>query len=72
MINDTAVFDAMCLNADSGEKGWVGHMGTREAIKRDGLEIDAASLAYCPHEWINNEGYVDLDLVRKHPLLVAL
>ena len=51
---------------------WVGQMGTREAIRRDGLEIDPASLAYCPHEWINDEGYVDIDLVRKFPSLVAL
>lgn len=72
MTNDTAVFDAIRLDADSGEKNCVGHVGTREAIKRDGLEIDASSLAYCPHEGINNEDYVDTDLVRKYPSLVAL
>ncbi|MCG2633183.1 hypothetical protein L6654_42470 [Bradyrhizobium sp. WYCCWR 13023] len=72
MRNDTAVFDAIRLDADHGEKNWVGQMGTREAIARDRLEIDPASLAYCPHEWINHEGYVDIELVRKYPLLVAL
>jgi len=47
-------------------------LGTRKAITRDGFEIDAASIAFCPHEWINNSGYVDLELVRKHPLILAV
>ncbi len=72
MTNDTAVFDALRLNANSGEKDWVGRTGTREAIRRDGLAIDAASLAFCPHEWINEAGYVDLELVRRFPLMLAL
>lgn len=71
MTNDTAVFDAIHLDAKSGEKEWDGRLGTREAIMRDGLAIDRASLAYCPHEWINSAGYVDLDLVRKFPLPLA-
>lgn len=71
MTNDTAVFDAMRRDPDNGERVWAG-LGTREAIRRDGLEIDAASLAFCPHEWINSIGYVDLELVRKFPLFLAL
>lgn len=47
-------------------------MGTRDAIRRDSLEIDPASLAFCPHEWINGTGYVDIELVRKFPLMLAL
>ncbi|TYL96613.1 hypothetical protein FXB40_11230 [Bradyrhizobium rifense] len=72
MTNDTAVFDAMRPDRERAEREWAGQMGTRNAIKRDGLEIDAASLAFCPHEWINSDGDVDLELVRKFPLMLAL
>lgn len=72
MKNDTAVYDALRVDPTSGGKEWAGRMGTREAIRRDSLEIDAASLAFCPHEWINSAGYVDLELVRKFPLMLAL
>jgi hypothetical protein len=46
-------------------------MGTRDAIRRDGLEIDTASVTFCPLEWINSAGYVDIELVRKFPLMLA-
>ncbi|WP_375310664.1 hypothetical protein WHZ77_26525 [Bradyrhizobium sp. A5] len=72
MTNDTAVYDALRVDPTSGDKEGAGRMGTRDAIRRDGLEIDAASLAFCPHEWINSTGYVDLELVRKFPLMLAL
>jgi hypothetical protein len=44
LTNDTAVFDAMRPDPKNGEREWAGRMGTRDAIRRDGLEIDAASL----------------------------
>ena len=72
VTNDTPVFNAMLLDPDSGEKHWDGKLGTREAIKRDGMQVDAASLSYCPHEWINGAGYVDLNLVRRFPRMLAL
>lgn len=55
----------------NGEREWAGRMGTRDAIRRDGLEIDTASVAFCPLEWINSAGYVDIELVRKFPLMLA-
>jgi hypothetical protein len=67
MMNDTAVFDAMRFDAEAGEDIWTGLMGTREAIQRDGLTIDQGSMSYCPHEWLNSSGYIELELVRKHP-----
>ncbi|MCK1297438.1 hypothetical protein IVB33_15285 [Bradyrhizobium sp. 24] len=69
--NDTAVFDAMRPDPN-GRRQWAGRLGTGEAIKRDGLELDPGSLVYCPHEWINAAGYVDLELVRKYPLMFAV
>lgn len=71
MTNDTAVFDTMRIDPTTGEREWTGRMGTRAAITRDGLEIDLASLCYCPHQWLNSSGYVDLELVRKFPYLRA-
>jgi hypothetical protein len=67
MTNDTAVFDAMRFDIKSGTDVWTRSTGTREAISRDGLRSDPMSLNYCPHEWINDRGYVDLDLAYLHP-----
>ena len=65
MMNDTAVFDAMSVDVFTGETDWTRQTGIPEAIH--GYVIDPLSLRYCPHEWINSRGYVDPDLVRKHP-----
>jgi hypothetical protein len=62
MKNDTAVFAAMCVDAQTGESVWTGFTGTLEAIRRDGYTIDPISLNFCPYEWIDRRGYVDLDL----------
>jgi hypothetical protein len=67
MKNDVAVYDALRFDSDAGETVWTGRMGTRDAILRDGFTIDPASLSYCPHEWLDDRGYVDLELARKHP-----
>lgn len=72
MTNDTPVYEALRVDPTNGGKEWAGRMGTRDAIRRDSLEIDPASLAFCPHEWINGTGYVDIELVRKFPLMLAL
>ena len=66
MRNDVAVYDALRFDSDA-ERSWTGRLGTREAIQRDKLTFDPASVSYCPHEWLDERGYVDLDLVRKHP-----
>ena len=67
MTNDKEVFDAMRIDTLTGQREWTGRAGTREAIRRDGLVIDPISQLYCPHEWVDGSGYVDLDLARKHP-----
>jgi hypothetical protein len=72
MKNDTPVFDAMRFDADAGKNVWTGFMGTREAIQRDGYAIDQDSMSYCPHEWLNSRGYIELELVRKHPHHLAI
>lgn len=72
MMNDTPVFDAVRIDSVTGEKSWTGQVGTRRAISRDGLAIDPKSLTYCPHQWIDDRGYVDLALARRHPIPVAV
>ena len=67
MTNDVAVYDAICPDPANGEDAWIDRMGTREAIVRNGLTIDPHSLAFCPHEWIDESGYVNLKLVQQSP-----
>jgi hypothetical protein len=63
--NDTAVFYAMRVEGSPVKMEL--RKGTREAIERDGFAVDPSSLAYCPHQWIDGRGYVDLELAQKHP-----
>ena len=72
MTNDTAVYDAFGVDPTDGNKQLLGRMGTRRAIMRDGLTIDPASLAYCPNEWLDERGYVDIERVREFPLTFML
>jgi hypothetical protein len=67
MKNDVAVYDALRFGSDAGESIGTGCMGTRAAILRDGLTFDPASVSYCPREWLDERGYLDLELARKHP-----
>jgi hypothetical protein len=67
MKNDTAVFAAMRFDPQTGQSVWVGLTGTRQAIRRDGYCIDPMSLNFCPHEWIDSRGYLDLEFVRDAP-----
>lgn len=72
MANDTAVYDTVRIDPINGVADWAGRIGTRRAIVRDGLAIDPAWRAYCPHEWLNENGCVDLERVRNFPLMLAL
>jgi hypothetical protein len=67
MTNDTEIFDAMRVDVFTGQTGWTKRAGTRDAIHRDGFVLDPLSQRGCPHEWIDNRGYVDFELVRRHP-----
>ncbi len=72
MKNDTAIFAAMRFDAEAGGNVWTGLRGTREALLRDGYSIDPISMDFCPHEWIDSNGYVDLDVTRTTPLAEIL
>ena len=59
ITNDTEVFDAMRFDAVTGDMVWTGRVGTREAIRREKLAIDPGSWNFCPHEWLDERGFVD-------------
>jgi hypothetical protein len=67
MENDTEVFYAIRVDPRTGEHIRTERTGTREAIHRDGCVIDPMSQGFCPHEWIDSQGYVDLELSMLHP-----
>ena len=65
--NDTEVFDAMRFDVVSGDMVWTGQMGTHDAIRQEKLAIDPGSWSFCPHQWLDERGFVDRELSRKHP-----
>jgi hypothetical protein len=67
ITNDTEIFDAMRFDAVSGDMVWTGRVGTREAIRRAKLAIDPGSWNFCPHQWLDDRGFVDRELSRKYP-----
>jgi hypothetical protein len=66
--NDTRVFYAMHVDKSTWQPEPTMLTGTPDAIHRDGMVIDPNhnSELYCPHQWIDDRGYVDLELSRKH------
>jgi hypothetical protein len=62
-----SLFYANRFDIRAGESVWTGRTGTREAVHRDGFLIAPSSLRYCPHQWIDDRGYVDRELARKYP-----
>jgi hypothetical protein len=69
MANDAEVFNGKRFDFSTGDYVSIGDpkMGTREAIQSDGLVVDLMSQVFCPHEWLDEHGYVDLALAAKHP-----
>lgn len=58
ITNDTEVFDAMRFDVVSGDMVWTGRVGTREAIRREKLAVDQFSWKSCPHQWLDERGFV--------------
>ena len=66
MLNFIEVFDVMEVNP-SREAIWTGLTGTRAALERDGFTIRPKAGAYCPTDWLDERGYLDAELARRHP-----
>ena len=67
MLNFIEVFDVMEVDPDSGKAVWTGVTGTRTALRRDGFTVDPKIATYCPTDWLDERGYLDAELARKHP-----
>ncbi|MDF0493700.1 hypothetical protein [Bradyrhizobium yuanmingense] len=67
MLNFIEVFDVMEVSPSSGEAIWTGRTGTRTALQRDGFMIDPKASALCPTDWLDERGYLDVELARRHP-----
>ncbi|WP_244646273.1 hypothetical protein [Bradyrhizobium campsiandrae] len=67
MLNFIEVFDVMNVDPDSGEAVPTGVTGTRAALERDGFAFDPGVATYCPTEWLDERGYLDAGLARRHP-----
>ncbi len=67
MLNFIEVFDVMHLEPATGASVWTGLTGTRTALERDGHLIEPKAMAYCPADWIDERGYLDAELARRHP-----
>ncbi|WP_439409134.1 hypothetical protein ACNJX9_13070 [Bradyrhizobium sp. DASA03076] len=67
MLNFIEVFDVMEVDPDSGKAVWTGVTGTLTALKRDGFAMDPKAATYCPTDWLDERGYLDAALARRHP-----
>ncbi|WP_245502450.1 hypothetical protein [Bradyrhizobium betae] len=66
MLNFTKVYDVMEVDPDTGKAVWTGITGTRAALQRDRFTIDPKVATYCPTDWVDERGYLDAELARKH------
>ena len=67
MLNFIEVFDVMDADPATGRSVWSGLTGTQAALERDGHMGDPKAMAYCPIEWLDEHGYLDAELARRHP-----
>jgi hypothetical protein len=67
MLNMIEVFDVQQVDPATGQAVWTGLTGTQTALKRDGFTLQPKAMAYCPREWLDERGYLDAELARKHP-----
>lgn len=67
MLNFTEVFDALRVDPTTGHAVRTGLTGTRTALERDGFMIDPKAMSYCPSDWLDERGYLDAELARRHP-----
>lgn len=66
--NDTEVFYAVRVDPRTREQDRTDpRMGTREAIHKRGLQADPVSRSFCPHQWLDADGFVNQELARLHP-----
>jgi hypothetical protein len=66
--NDTEVFYEVRVEPLTGEHIYTDRTGTRAAIRKSGRKLDPMSQWFCPHEWLDADGFVSQELANQYPL----
>jgi hypothetical protein len=65
--NDTEVFYEVRVEPLTGEHAYTDRTGTREAIRKSGRQLDPMSKGFCPHQWLDADGFISQELVQQYP-----
>src|ERR1700740_2990962 len=66
--NDTAVFYEVRFEPLTGECIYTDRRVTHEAIRKSGRKLDPMSQYFCPHQWLDADGFVSQELANQYPL----
>ena len=65
--NDTEVFYEVRVEPLTGEHIYTNRTGTRGAIHKSGRQLDPMSQVWCPHQWLDADGFVRQELAQQFP-----
>jgi hypothetical protein len=65
--NDTEVFYEVRVEPLTGEHIYTDRTGTRAAIHKSGRKLDPMSRYFCPHQWLDADGFVSQELADQYP-----
>jgi hypothetical protein len=66
--NDTEVFYEVRLDPLTGEQIYTDRTGSRQAIRKSGRKTDPMSRNFCPHQWLDEDGFMNQELANQYPL----
>ena len=66
--NDAEVFYDVRVEPLTGEYIYTDRTGTRAAIHKSGSNLDPMSQWFCPHQWLDADGFVSQELANQYPL----
>jgi hypothetical protein len=64
---DTEVFYEVRVDPLTGEHVYTDRTGRRAAIHKSGRKLDPMSQAWCPHQWLDAEGFISQELADQYP-----
>jgi hypothetical protein len=65
--NDMEVFYEVRVEPLTGEQFYTDRTGTRAAIYKSGRKLDPMSRYFCPHQWLDADGFVSQELADQYP-----
>ena len=65
--NDTEVFYEVRVEPLTGDHIYTDRTGTRAAIYKIGRKLDPMSRYFCPHQWLDADGFVSQELADQYP-----